>query len=112
MAIKQGSNGFFDQEFFNTLRLLGNIFGREDEGRSLLNYIQSQRDELVSTVGTISNRANEYVGCIGNWGKTNAYGTSLNFPILNYAGVNNVVDSLASQYESKAQITIDAEKLL
>ena len=111
IGIKQGNSGFFADEFKQSLTLLGSIFHREERATSLINYLDSKKQDLAK-LSELETHENAYVGCIGNWGKTNAYGTSLNFPILKYAYVNNVVDSIASEFESKAQVTIDSEKLI
>lgn len=111
IGIKQGSDGPFSEDFAVSMSILSIVFHRTERVASLLNDIADYKDELWGNRPTDGEKS-AYMGCIGNWGKTNAYGTMANNPIFNYAGVENISDNPAFKGDSKAQYTITKANLL
>ena len=109
IGIKQGGDAFFASEFKFSLKLLGKVFNKEEKADALISYLNKSKEDLAKRREGVK-KVNAYAGCIGNWGRTNAYGTIANFPVFNYAGVNNVGDLLKG--DASSQFTIDAEKLI
>ena len=108
VALSQGQDGVFDEVTMSSLYLLGKIFHKTSEVEHIANYVKDFKADLDTlTVSSIS----YYAGCIGNWGKTNLYGSYKNFPVFDYAKVTNVVDSF-SDLVSHKQVSIDKEKLV
>lgn len=108
IALKQGTDGVYDQDTLNSFTLLGKVLNRENRANELINYINNSKTELSSLS---KNAAKYYAGCIGNWGKTNLYGSYSDFPVFKYAGVANALDGVSDLARNK-QVTIDAEKLV
>lgn len=107
VALKQGGDGIFDEVTLKSLDLLGNIFKRTDRSNAIRNYVSTSLTELNALTETTETY---YAGCIGNWGKTNLYGSFNKFPVFKYAKAKNALDALPDL--NKGQVTIDSEKLL
>lgn len=108
IGLTQGKEGIFDSATLNSLKVLGEVFHRTNRYNELESYINSTKEEFNKL--TTDSEETYYAGCIGNWGKTNLYGSFRSFPVFNYAHVNNAVDQL-SDLSPVGQVTIDAEKL-
>lgn len=109
VIISNGSKGVYSQETADSITLLGKIFGREERAKELNDYIAATKEGLENLS---QNNEKNYVGCIGNWGKTSLTGSSVHYPVLDYAKANNIVDSMAEFIDEKAQVTLDKEKLV
>ena len=107
VALSSGNNGVYDEATKKSFTLLGDIFSKEARAKELNDYISETEAEFAKLS---MSEDNAYVGCIGNWGRTNLYGTYYNFPVLSVAKVKNVVNDLSWPSGAK-QVTIDAEKL-
>ena len=108
ISLSQGIDGVFDETTMASFLLLGKVFNRTDRATSLINYINSQKF-ILSTLEMSAETY--YAGCIGNWGKTNLYGSYKGFPVFKYAKVTNVVDSLTELVDNK-QVVVTKEQLL
>lgn len=108
IALTQGNNGIYDKITCESLQLLGKAFDKVEKTNQLLKYIADSKEEFKKL-----NKSSEsyYAGCIGNWGKTNLYGSFDNFPVFRVARVKNALEGLSGLTKNK-QVTIDSEKLL
>lgn len=108
VGLKQGTDGVFDELTHQSFTLLGKIFNKEERASTLINYINTAKTELLSLK---ESDVTCYAGCIGNWGKTNLYGTYGDFPIFKYAKVKDSTDLLQNKVANK-QFSTNAEDLL
>lgn len=107
VALKQGSDGIFDEVTLKSFKLLADIFNREARYLELKNYIDACKTELNNLSKV---EETYYEGCIGNWGSASFTGTYYKFPVLEYAKVTNPVDSLGI-FNKPGQVEIGLDKL-
>ena len=108
IALSQGNDAIFDDSTIASFNLLGKVFNRQSRADELVKYINDSKAELDKL--TLTTETN-YAGCIGNWGKTNLYGSYYQFPVFKYAKVTNAIDNVTWPSGAK-QVTVDAEKLV
>lgn len=107
VALSSGNNGVYDEATKKSFTLLGEIFSKEERAKELNDYISETEAEFNKL--SLS-EDNAYAGCIGNWGRTNLYGSYYKFPVFSVAKVKNAIDDLTWPSGAK-QVTVDAEKL-
>ena len=106
VALSSTGDGVFDNNSIKSFELLGQIFNKEARATELVSYINEAKKDFENLeMSTTTN----YVGCVGNWGKTNLYGSYANYPVFKYAHATNVVDSL---FDISKQVTVESEKLI
>ncbi len=108
IALSQGNDGVYDDATIASFNLLGEVFNKKARAKELADYIAASKSELDKL--SMSSETN-YAGCIGNWGKTNLYGSYYQFPVFKYAKVPNAIDNVTWPAGAK-QVTVDAEKLV
>ena len=98
ITMKAGPAAVFDENFFNSMRLLGVIFGNEEKADKLVDFIQSERAEISARTADIPEEEKPavYICGLGNWGTTNHLMTSQNYISFLVANVKNVVSGLSS----------------
>lgn len=99
-----GQNGVFDAKAHNSIKLLGQIFNKEERATSLVNYINSEKDQIYK----LSHETNEtsssfYICGLGNWGTTDHLMTAQNYEPFNIANINNVVKGLSKDGVQKIE---------
>lgn len=99
ITLSSGSDGVFDQVFLDCLKLLGQIFAREEQALALTTYVEQQTGEITSRVAAIAdaNKPKVYICGLGNWGTTNHLMTAENYASFQVAGIKNVVNGLGIQ---------------
>ena len=96
ITLSSGANGVFDENFANSLKLLGKIFNKEEKAETLLQFVADERAAIEARVANISeaDKPGVYICGLGNWGTTNHLTTAENYICLQVAGVKNVVSGL------------------
>ncbi|MFA6829188.1 MAG: ABC transporter substrate-binding protein [Bacilli bacterium] len=96
ITVSYGTNGVFDNKFKTSLSLLGKIFDEETRSETLINFIESQKNQISEKTSEIndSSRKNAYICGLGNWGTTNHLMTAQNYEPFNLAKINNVISGL------------------
>ncbi len=96
ITLKAGPGGVFDENFFGTMRMLGEIFGNEEKAEALCSFIESERAEIEKRTADIADEDKPavYICGLGNWGTTNHLMTAQNYIAFNVANVKNVVTDL------------------
>lgn len=99
ITLSTGSRGVFDERFYGSMTLLGQIFGREAQAEALVSFIQAEEAEIRSRVADIpeEEKPNVYICGLGNWGTTDHLMTAENYISFEVAGVKNVVSGLGLQ---------------
>lgn len=98
ITLKPGQN-VFASAFKDTLRLLGQVFGKETRAEEIISFVEAEAQEIRSRVTGIAEEEKPavYICGLGNWGTTNHLMTSPNFPLFEAANVKNVVGDLATK---------------
>lgn len=96
ITLSTGSRGVFDEKFFGSLQLLGQIFGKERRAVQLIQYIQDEMADISAAVYGIpeTEKPSVYVCGLGNWGTTDHLTTAENYVSFEIAGVKNAVSGL------------------
>ena len=99
ITLSTGSAGVFDEAFSGSMKLLGQIFGKEARAEELVSYIAAQRQDIETRVAanTAENKPGVYICGLGNWGTTNHLMTAENYICMTVAGAQNVVSGLGIQ---------------
>jgi len=99
ITLKTGSRGVFDEAFYGSVTLLGEIFGREEKAAALVAFVQAEEAEIRSRVADIpeEEKPSVYVCGLGNWGTTDHLMTAEQYVSFEVAGVKNVVSGLGIQ---------------
>ena len=98
ITLKPGQS-VFAEPFRGTLRLLGQVFAKEEKAEQLIAFIAAEESEIKSRVAGVKeeDKPSVYICGLGNWGTTNHLMTSPNFPLFEVANVKNVVSDLATK---------------
>ena len=98
ITLKPGQS-VFAEPFRGTLRLLGQVFAKEEKAEQLIAFIAAEESEIKSRVAGVKeeDKPSVYICGLGNWGTTNHLMTSPNFPLFEAANVKNVVSDLATK---------------
>ena len=96
ITLKAGPGGVFDDNFFGTMRMLGQIFQNEEKAEALVGFIEAERAEIESRTVDIpeEDKPAVYICGLGNWGTTNHLMTAQNYIAFQVANVKNAVTDL------------------
>ena len=98
ITLRAGADGVFAEAFPGSLRLLGQLFGREDRAEELISFIESETAELTRRTADVAeaDKPGVYVCGLGNWGTTNHLMTAQSYATFRVANIRNVVNDLAT----------------
>ena len=98
ITLRAGVDGVFAEAFAGSLRLLGQLFGREDRAEELISFIESETAELTRRTADVAeaDKPGVYVCGLGNWGTTNHLMTAQSYATFRVANIRNVVNDLAT----------------
>ena len=98
ITLKPGQN-VFAPAFKDTLRLLGQVFGKEARAEEIISFVEAEAAQIKDRVAGIADEQKPavYICGLGNWGTTNHLMTSPNFPLFEAENVKNVVSDLATK---------------
>lgn len=98
ITLRAGVDGVFAEAFPGSLRLLGQLFGREDRAEELISFIESETAELTRRTADVAeaDQPGVYVCGLGNWGTTNHLMTAQSYATFRVANIRNVVNDLAT----------------
>ena len=99
ITLGAGSGGVFDDKFYGSMELLGQVFGEEEKAASLIKFVQDEAAAISARVAQIpeSDKPSVYICGLGNWGTTNHLMTAENYVSFEVAGVKNVLSGLGIQ---------------
>lgn len=108
ITLRTGVDGVFAEAFPGSLRLLGQLFDREDRAETLISFIESETAEITRRAAGAADddRPGAYICGLGNWGTTNHLMTSQGYAAFRVANIRNVVTDLGTD----AVQAIEAEK--
>ena len=95
----KGSKSVFDEEFAGTMKLLGEVFGKEEKAEALVKFIADEKADIEARVADIpeAEKPGVYICGLGNWGTTDHLMTAENYAPFRVAGIRNVVRGLGIQ---------------
>ena len=93
VTLKTGSKGVFDEAFAGSMELLGTLFEEDEKAAALVDFVNSEKDEIVSRTAEIKeeDKPEVYVCGLGNWGTTDHLMTAEYYVSFNVANVKNVL---------------------
>ena len=93
ITLKAGPKGVFDDAFYGSMELLGQVFGREERAAALNSFVQSEAAEITARTADIAEeeKPSVYVCGLGNWGTTNHLMTAEQYVSFQIANVKNVL---------------------
>ncbi|MBO4279680.1 MAG: ABC transporter substrate-binding protein [Spirochaetales bacterium] len=99
ITLRSGPNNVFDSSFSGSLRLLGQIFGKEDRAEAIVSFIETEKAEISSRTASVaeSDKPSVYICGLGNWGTTNHLMTMPNYVAFSVANVKNAASGLSSK---------------
>ncbi len=105
-----GPLGTFDDNLFESLRLVGQISGNEERARQLVEYIQACSADLAIRTDDVpqEDEPSVYVGGLGYKGTHGIESTSGDYPPLRSIGAENLVDETGVS----GSVMIDKEQLI
>ena len=108
ITLRAGVDGVFAEAFPGSLRLLGQVFGREDRAEELISFIETETAELTRRTADVAeaDQPGVYICGLGNWGTTNHLMTAEEYSTFAAANIRNVVTDLGA----KGIQPIEAEK--
>ncbi len=108
ITLRSGPDGVFAPAFADSMKLLGQVFDREDRAEELVAYIEEQTAELTRRTEDAENGPRAYICGLGNWGTTNHLMTAQNYRPFLIANIPNVVTDL----EKNGMQALEAEKFV
>ena len=96
ITLRAGVDGVFAEAFPGSLRLLGQLFGREDRAEELVSFIEAETADITGRTAGVAeaDRPGVYICGLGNWGTTNHLMTSQSYAAFRVANIRNVVTDL------------------
>ena len=99
ITLSAGSKGVFDDKFYGSMALLGQVLAQETKAETLVQYVKAEAEAISTVVANIpeEEKPDVYICGLGNWGTTDHLMTAENYVSFEIAGVKNVVSGLGIQ---------------
>ena len=99
ITLSAGSKGVFDEKFYGSMELLGQVFGQEEKAAELVQYVKDEAAAISAAVAGIpeEEKPSVYICGLGNWGTTDHLMTAESYISFEVAGVQNVLSGLGIQ---------------
>ena len=99
ITLKSGAQGVFDEAFYGSMELLGQIFGQEEKAEELIAYVKAEAAEITARTADIAeeDKPSVYVCGLGNWGTTDHLMTAEKYVSFQIANVKNVLTDTGAQ---------------
>lgn len=96
VTLKTGPSGVFADEFKGSMKLLGEIFGKNEKAEALISFVESETAEISARTANIAeaDKPSVYICGLGNWGTTNHLMTSENYSTFSVANIKNAVSGI------------------
>ena len=99
ITLSTGSRGVFDDKFYGSMALLGQVLAEEEKAEALVSYVKSEAAAISEKVANIpdAEKPSVYICGLGNWGTTDHLMTAEQYVSFEIAGVKNAVSGLGMQ---------------
>ncbi|MBQ6831010.1 MAG: ABC transporter substrate-binding protein [Oscillospiraceae bacterium] len=96
ITLSSGPDGVFDEIFWNSLKLLGQVLGQQERAEYLVSYIQDQAAQITELTANVApeDQPKVYICGLGNWGTTNHLMTAQDYAPFKIANIQNAVQDL------------------
>lgn len=96
ITLRGGADSVFDEDFAQSMTLLGTIFNAREKAEALISFISSQREEIETRTAGVADadKPGVYICGLGNWGTTDHLVTAEDYVCFRIANVRNVVTGL------------------
>ena len=110
VVVVPGSDTTLDQDAYETIRILGELYGREDRARELTEYLNGIRQDLEERTGDIpeEEKPTVYVGGVSFKGHHGFEGTEAGYGPFALIGAKNLADTTGQS----GAFNIDLEQVL
>jgi len=108
VVVVPGSDTTLDQNAFDTIRILGELFGKEERVKELTAYLRGLEEDLGRRTEGIENKPAVYVGGVSYKGHHGFEGTEANYGPFVLIRANNLVDTTGQT----GAFNIDVEQVL
>ena len=99
ITLRSDPKNVFDDSFKGSLRLLGQLFGKEDRAEAIISFIDKEASDISSRTAAVADdqKPSVYICGLGNWGTTNHLMTMPNYAAFDVANVKNAASGLGSK---------------
>lgn len=110
VVVVPGSDTTLDDNAYETIRLMGEVYGKEDRAEELTNYLNSVKDDLEQRTAGIpeEDKPTVYVGGVSYKGAHGFEGTEANYGPFVLIHANNLADTTGQS----GAFDIDLEQVL
>ena len=110
VVVVPGSDTTLDDNAYETIRLMGEVYGKEDRAEELTNYLNSVKDDLEQRTAGIpeEDKPSVYVGGVSYKGAHGFEGTEANYGPFVLIHANNLADTTGQS----GAFDIDLEQVL
>ena len=110
VVVVPGSDTVLDTASFETIRILGQLFGMESRATELTSYLQGIRQDLANRTKDIpdTEKPTVYIGCVSFKGHHGFEGTEAGYGPLALIGAKNLADTTGQN----GAFNIDPEQVL
>lgn len=110
IAISYGKTSTFDPSVYSSLKLIGQITGKEQKAQEIVDYMEKCKNDLDTRTKDIpeDKKPGAYVGGLGMKGTHGIESTQGNYSLFNAVHAKNVVDETGKT----GSLMIDKEKLI
>ena len=117
ICLKNGDLYLHKNDFYQSLKVLGKVFNRENRADSLISFIEKNISDVISRVGKAKNhKKNAYVGGIAYNGVQSINSTRMQYPPFEYLKLTSPVDNLPAEFDSlnipQKNLIIDKEQII
>lgn len=108
VVVIPGSDTTLDQGAYDTIRILGQLLGKEDRAAELTDYLQQLQTDLQTRTADVENRPTVYIGGVSYKGSHGLEGTEAGYGPLALIHADNLADTTGLS----GAFTIDVEQVL
>lgn len=110
VVVIPGSDTTLDEKGFETIRILGELYGKQDRAEALTQYLKSMEKDLAERTASVAgeDKPTVYVGGVSYKGHHGFAGTEAGYGPLALIGANNLADTTGQS----GAFNIDLEQVL
>nr|WP_320191459.1 iron ABC transporter substrate-binding protein [uncultured Desulfobacter sp.] len=97
---------------YKSLRIVGQVLGREERAETLIGFFNKQIAELNDRTASIENKKSCFVGGIAHKGPHGFLSTEPNYPPFEFVNADNIARTSEIKVQNLSQSTFSKEKLL
>ncbi|EGY4558039.1 ABC transporter substrate-binding protein [Salmonella enterica] len=107
--LSNDANKIIKDEFYESMKILGDLFGKNDKYTKIFNYINNNLEDVALRVKNKNTTGYIYIGGLGFRGPQGIFSSRVNNITLKYLNLNNILNKEKFHFD---KIILDKEKLL